>query len=184
MLIVLLLLFAITCQAATIYVAPNGNDANSCTREAPCLTPQRGADVTTQPGDHLELAAGDYSGSLRFTSSGTAQRPIVIRGALGTRPIIRGGISLRPSKPPPAGIIEYVHIIGLELTGHGGINMQNGHEILIQGNYIHHQPDQGISGNGYRLTIDSNVIEHCGPFNDPAAVNLYHGMYVGEKKLL
>jgi hypothetical protein len=174
-----LCLLAATSHAATYVVAPTGSDANPCTAAAPCLTPQRGADVTTQPGDHLELAAGTYSGSLRLTASGTAQRPIVVRGAAGTRPILRGGIALRPAQPP-AGIVAYVHLIGLELTGSGGISIQNGHEILIQGTYIHHQPDQGISGNGYRLTIDGNVIEHCGPFGgDPADANLYHGMYVG-----
>lgn len=72
-----------TKQPASVFIAPNGSDANPCTRVAPCLTFNRGYQVA-QPGEVVEVAAGSY-GYQRIvqdpTKAGSAR--VVFRPAAG-----------------------------------------------------------------------------------------------------
>jgi hypothetical protein len=43
----------------SFFLAPNGSDANPCTRVAPCLTVERGYRIAS-PGQVVEMAGGDY----------------------------------------------------------------------------------------------------------------------------
>ena len=182
--LILLLCWSALAWSTEYHVSPTGNDSAPGTAAQPLATPQRGVDLATQPGDTVLLHTGTYGGSVRLTTSGVPGQPITLRAAPGQHATLTGGIALRPSAPLPQGTIAWVTIHGLELTGSGGISMQNAFQVIITHNHIHHQPDQGISGNGYRVVIDGNHLEHCGPFDDPAAVNLYHGMYVGGTELV
>lgn len=67
----------------TLYVAPNGSDANDGTAPARAVkTVQRAADLA-RAGDLVSIAAGVYRESVRVPVSGTAAQPIVFRGAAG-----------------------------------------------------------------------------------------------------
>jgi parallel beta-helix repeat protein len=67
----------------TLYVAPNGSDANDGTAPARAVkTIQRAADLA-RAGDLVSIAAGVYRESVRVAASGTAAQPIVFRGAAG-----------------------------------------------------------------------------------------------------
>ena len=57
------LLLTASAEAATYYVATNGDDANLCTLSAPCRTINHGASLLT-PGDTLYVRAGTYAESL------------------------------------------------------------------------------------------------------------------------
>ncbi|HJT98424.1 MAG TPA: right-handed parallel beta-helix repeat-containing protein, partial [Rhodanobacteraceae bacterium] len=67
----------------TLYVAPNGSDANAGTNPSqPLKTIQHAADIS-QPGDLVSIAAGVYRENVQVSTSGTDDAPIVFRGSAG-----------------------------------------------------------------------------------------------------
>ncbi|MFW5867263.1 MAG: PKD domain-containing protein [Armatimonadota bacterium] len=65
-------------EHAVYYVAPDGDDADPGTREAPWRTPER-AGAMAEAGDTVVFMPGEYSGRLTPRNSGTAEAPIVFR---------------------------------------------------------------------------------------------------------
>ncbi len=61
---------------ATYYVAPDGDDANPCSHDAPCATFLRATDLTA-PGDTVRVASGTY-GPQVVTANGAATAPIMV----------------------------------------------------------------------------------------------------------
>lgn len=62
---------------ATLYVSPDGDDANhGRSADAPLRTVQRAADIV-RPGDVVYLRGGTYPIQVGFNVSGTAEQPIV-----------------------------------------------------------------------------------------------------------
>src|SRR5271168_3245776 len=79
----LLLIFsAAQAQAATWYIAPNGNDNAAGTSASPWLTPQRHT-ASYQPGDTIMVAAGTYNPANGWAlyASGTPTNPITLQCA-------------------------------------------------------------------------------------------------------
>jgi nitrous oxidase accessory protein NosD len=72
------------------YVATDGNDANPGTRELPWRTPGH-AVAQAQPGMHILLRGGTYPPFTIGAVDGTAEEPIVLAAAKGSRPTIEGG---------------------------------------------------------------------------------------------
>ncbi len=68
---------------ATYHVEKSGNDSNPCTVAAPCLTIARGAQISSLPGDVLQVGAGDYAEQVTLTRSGAVGSPITLRGHAG-----------------------------------------------------------------------------------------------------
>ncbi len=67
-------------DAATYYVATNGNDANNGTSTgSPWATIQK-ATTMVAPGDTVYIKAGTYSGNITLTTSGTSGSPITFEG--------------------------------------------------------------------------------------------------------
>ena len=78
---------------ASVFLSPNGNDANPCTAAAPCRNFDRGFRVA-QPGQHVELAAGSYgSQSVRADPAKTSADDVVIRPAAGAA-VNTGGLTV------------------------------------------------------------------------------------------
>ena len=104
-----LLTITAACTAADIWVAPNGNDANSGTAAAPMATVsaalrkarelRRLNDPSIQTGIHIILKGGEYPLSesifVRPEDSGTEASPTVIEAAPGERPILSGGLAVQ-----------------------------------------------------------------------------------------
>jgi hypothetical protein len=94
--------------AAEIWVAPNGNDANSGTKDSPKLTIaaalrqarelRRLNDASVAGGIHIILKDGEYRPDeplfIRPEDSGTATSPTVIENAAGASPVISGGVNI------------------------------------------------------------------------------------------
>ncbi len=85
---------AVRAQAAapprTLYVSPNGNDANPGTSPGrPFRHIQRCAEVMG-PGDTCDILSGTYRETVTPTRSGTAAAPIVYRAAPGARVTVDG----------------------------------------------------------------------------------------------
>ncbi|OQP59804.1 right-handed parallel beta-helix repeat-containing protein [Niastella populi] len=102
-------LFSITAQAADIYVAPNGSDANPGTKEKPMATVamalrkaremRRLNDPAVANGVHIIVENGVYALSeplfVRPEDSGTPTSPTIIEAAPGARPVLSGGLQVK-----------------------------------------------------------------------------------------
>ena len=99
-------------QAAEFFVAPNGNDANAGTRQAPFATVERARDAvralkakgSLPPGGVMvTLLAGSYPRGAAFeltaNDSGTATASIVYRAAPGATVVFSGGTRIPRFEP-------------------------------------------------------------------------------------
>jgi len=81
---------SVAVQAATLYVAPGGNDANPGTRTAPFRTIQHAANLA-QPGDVITVDAGVYRERISPPRGGTSDaKRIVYQAAPGEQVVITG----------------------------------------------------------------------------------------------
>ena len=96
--VVTALLLPITGQAATYYVAPTGNDANTCTQAKSASTPKKTIQTGVTclvGGDTLIVKAGTYiNQGIRNPPAGTASAYTVIKGdPSGPRPVLKPNAS-------------------------------------------------------------------------------------------
>jgi hypothetical protein len=163
-----------------LFVAPDGDDARPGTPGAPLRTIQKAADLA-RAGDTVIVRAGVYREHVFLRFSGDPGKPIVLRNAPGERPIIdgegRGRIELKSEhgwqKP-----IGWITVEGFEVrNGWDGIKFYNAHDIVLKGNDLHDNVNQGILGNGCRVRIEGNVIARNGLKPDNERSNLEHGIY-------
>jgi len=114
----------ITC---THHVAPNGDDANPGTAEAPWRKLQYAAD-TAQPGNTVCLHAGTYADpeEVKFSRSGEANAPIIYASAPGEKVTIQGSLYLTQG-------VSYINVIGFLVTGFRiwGITLQGGNQHIV-----------------------------------------------------
>jgi len=167
-------------HARTLHVAGDGDDANSGTPELPLRTLQRAAEVA-RAGDTVLVRGGVYRGHVFLRFSGEPEKPVVFRNAPGEKPIVdgegKGRIELQSEhgwrKP-----IGWIVVEGFEVrNGWDGIKFYNAHHIVLKGNFIHDNLNQGILGNGHHICIESNIIAHNGFKSDNEKSNLEHGIY-------
>ena len=102
------LLFATAASAADIYVAPNGSDLNTGSKEQPLATLQaalrkarnlrRMNDESIKGGIHIILRGGVYTVLetviLRPEDSGTSDSPTFIEAAPNEQPVLSGGVAI------------------------------------------------------------------------------------------
>jgi hypothetical protein len=166
--------------ADTLHVAPDGDDAGSGAQESPFRTIQKAAEVA-RAGDTVLVRAGVYRGRVMLRSSGEPERPIVFKAASRERPVVdgegRGRIELQSAegwrKP-----IGWITVEGFEVrNGWDGIKFYNAHHIVLKGNHIHDNANQGILGNGHHVRIEGNIIARNGLKPDNERSNLEHGIY-------
>jgi hypothetical protein len=144
----------------TRYVAPDGDDANPGTAEAPWATPGY-ASRQLQPGDTLILRAGRYvltryDEDIVTPPSGRADAWITLRGEEGARPVLAMGQNLYVAIDLAGA--QYVRIENVEIThdaqasgaaayARDGINALGApaRHIVLRGLYIHHLDEFGIN---------------------------------------
>jgi hypothetical protein len=178
--VVVVVVLAATAHAGTFHVAPDGDDGNTGARESPWRTIQKAAEVA-RAGDTVLVRAGVYRGHVMLRSSGEPGKPIVFKNFPGERPVVdgegRGRIELQSHEGwrKPMG---WVTVEGFEVrNGWDGIKFYNAHHIVLKGNYIHDNSNQGILGNGHHVRIEGNTIARNGFKPDNEKSNKEHGIY-------
>lgn len=178
---------AIPAQAATYYVATNGNNGNSGTSSSPWRTVAYAVSKMVA-GDTTYVRGGTYTESgIRFGRSGTQSAPIKLLNVSGQFPIINCSSKTATTansllfqnssgyKYP----IGWITLEGFEIRNcYDGIKFYNLHDSVIRRNWIHHNNAQGILGNGTRILLDRNRINHNGPFSTNPSSTLEHGVYM------
>lgn len=180
---------AIPAHTATYYVDTTGSNSNPGTEKKPWRTVAYAVDNMVA-GDTTYVRTGTYNeGLIRFKNSGTQTAPIRLLNYPGESPVIdfvdksqyhRVLLQHRSGYQNPIG---WIMIEGFEIRdGSDGIKFHNSHDITIRGNWIHdNTPGQGILGNGTRILIDRNRINHNGNFAGCAITqsecNKDHGIY-------
>ncbi len=142
------------------YVAPEGDDANSGSRDQPWATPGY-ASRQLAPGDTLVILGGrytlsEYDADIITPPSGTAQAWITIRGEEGNRPVLAGRGNLATAVDLSGA--QYVRIENLEITHDDtaqgeaawfreGVEMLGAPaaHIVLQDLYIHHVDEFGMN---------------------------------------
>jgi hypothetical protein len=167
-------------HAGTFHVAPDGQDANPGTPESPLRSMQKAAEVA-RAGDTVLVRGGVYRGHVFLRFSGEPDKPIVFRNAPGERPVVDGEGNGRIELQSELGWrnpIGWIVVEGFEVRhGWDGIKFYNAHHIVLKGNFIHDNLNQGILGNGHHVRIEGNVIAHNGFKSDNERSNKEHGIY-------
>ncbi|WP_426514067.1 right-handed parallel beta-helix repeat-containing protein [Dactylosporangium sp. McL0621] len=159
--------------AATLYVAPNGSDANAGTLAAPLATIQKAVGLVTAGGT-IAMRGGTYAltTNVQITRSGTASAPITLTAYNGEKVTVDGEAlgytpgavgSTIPSGQRGAIHMEasYWRIAGLEIV-HGpyavycnNCNNNTFERLSTHDNYETGFQLQGTSANNQILNLDS-----------------------------
>ena len=167
-----------TTQATTYYVAPDGDNANSGTRDNPWATPGYGS-RQLQPGDTLIILEGryalsEYDDDIVTPPSGTAGAWITIRGEKGHRPVLAGRDNLAMAINLSGA--SYIRLENLEIThddqaSGAGVYFRDGilivdqpaSHIVLKDLYIHHIDEFGLNFQDVDdLQVINCRIEYCG----------------------
>jgi len=143
--------------SCTRHVAPNGNDSNAGTAQAPWRTLKHAVDLA-QPGDTVCVHTGTYAeGQINFSRSGTAAVPITFTAAPGEAVTIQGSLELSRGA-------SYINLLGFAVSGYRiwGVT-------LIGDNHYVRLSRLNVSGGeaGVRLTEgESDQPPASGPVSD------------------
>jgi hypothetical protein len=167
-------------HGATYHVTVTGSDSAPGNKDAPFATIQKATEVA-RAGDAILVGGGLYKGHVMLTRSGEPDKPIVLKAAPGENPVLdgegRGRIELK-SEHGWRKAIGWITVEGIEVkNGWDGIKFYNAHNIVLRGNYLHDNLNQGILGNGHHVRIEGNTIAHNGFKDDNERSNLEHGIY-------
>jgi hypothetical protein len=169
-------------SAKNYYVTPTGSDNSLGTVGTPFRTIQKAVNIA-QAGDTILVRGGAYKEYVIMRRSGVQGKPITLKNYPGEAPILDGALQFMSSSGAkyPIGwiVVEGFEIIngtaGLTTT----VRLDNAHDVIIRGNKIRDAQSQGIQGNGYKITIDRNIISHAGSAEtDPSKFPYHHGMYL------
>jgi len=190
LLLMLLMLLAVLPPAfavggRTLYVAPDGDDADPGTRRAPLRTLAAAARAAVHAGSGTTVlvAPGVYAESVKTTASGRAGARVryVSRVKWGARVIGDGTEAVWTNHG------QHVEIAGFDLSGSGRIGILNyGSWVSMRDNHVHDiAVSGGCTGDGgggivnanYKAShgdIVGNVVHDVGV---PGACNGVHGIY-------
>jgi hypothetical protein len=150
-------------QATRTWVSGVGDDANPCSRTAPCKT-FAGAISKTAPAGEINVLDPGGFGGVTITKSITISAQGVEAGVL---------VSGTPGITVAAGPSDTVVIEGLDIqglgTGTNGINVVSGLQVYVRNTKIHHFTQNGInmasSTNGAKLFVSNSFIIQNGTLN-------------------
>jgi hypothetical protein len=150
-------------QATRTWVSGVGDDANPCSRTAPCKT-FAGAISKTAPAGEINVLDPGGFGGVTITKSITIS-------AIG----VEGGVlvSGTPGITVAAGPSDIVVLEGLDIeglgTGTNGINVVSGLQVYVKNTKIHHFAQNGInmasSTSGAKLIVLDSFIFQNGTLN-------------------
>jgi len=162
----------------TYYVAPDGDNANPGTQDAPWATPGYGS-RQLQAGDTLIILGGryvlrQYDDDIITPPSGSAGAWITIKGEEGNRPLLAGRDNLLTAIDLSGA--NYVRVENLEIThdaqaGGTGVYFRDGIQILgqpashivLRDLYVHHLDEFGLNVQDVDdLQVLNCRFEYCG----------------------
>jgi parallel beta-helix repeat protein len=185
LLLLFMLVFASTAEAASYYVAKQGADANTCTQaqsvSTPKLTISSGASCL-KPGDTLFVNAGLYAEQLsNVIPSGTSwTSPVTVAAFFGDevtiQPATGASSVIAFSGPNQAYIVIDGMIVDCVNASTNCVSIQQGaHHIKIKNSEVKNSPGSGVlggvnseftnlkvhhhKGRGFHLNQPNNVIE-------------------------
>lgn len=172
-------------HAATYYVATTGNNSNPGTEEKPFLTIAFAID-TMVAGDTTYVRGGTYNeGLIHFKKTGTRSAQIKLLNYPDEAPTIhcidptalhRINFANGADYRLPIG---WITVEGFEIRNcYAGFRYFNVHDSTFRRNWIHDNTTQGILGNGTRIVIDRNIINHNGAFVKKPSSTQTHGLYL------
>lgn len=132
---------------ATYYVAPDGDNANPGTAEAPWATPEHAGEMATA-GDTVTFRPGQYSGRLVPRNSGTAEAPIVFRAEQRRTAVLIGHEEAVRSTSEDGFV---------SLAGGGRIEIEGLSHITLRGFEVIDTAEAGGEG-GWARIVDSSHI--------------------------
>jgi len=141
-----------------------------------------------QAGDLVEIDPGTYA-PVRFTRSGAADAPIIIRGVGATRPVIQGISADSFGATVHFEDVHHYLLENVEVNGGGGTRETSNHQVCVRlmGNvlvlrnvWVHGCPRHGILGTdeyGGTVVLDRVEVSQAGaPAN--ASENTKHAVYI------
>ena len=154
-------------NAATYYVATNGNDNNPGTEAEPWLTITKAAN-TLVAGDTVYIKAGSYAEIVRPQNSGTEGNYITYSAYPGDTAIV--DLDTVRTTFWDAGFLisgkSYIKVIGMQVknvekSGFGLLANQGCDHIIFQDNYTYNTYNSGIAIWDYShdIVIDGNEVE-------------------------
>lgn len=142
---------------ATLYVAPNGNDANSGRSSSAPLRTITQAAALVRPGDVVYMRGGTYPINVHFKTSGTAAQPIVWASYPGETAVLDGSDRARGSSQDRVWVdaVSFNHFVNFEVRNspQQGIFVRDSNDNLFHGIVTHGNNGSGIqnySGNRNR----------------------------------
>jgi parallel beta-helix repeat protein len=154
-------LLAGTANAATWYVAPSGNDANTGSLASPFQTITKAASRTAA-GDIVEVRGGVYNEVVKIASKGTSSARIVFRAYSGEAAVIDGTGSAPDTNLVQFNGAEFVDFKGFEVRNATrlGICGYPAKSVRVLGNKIHDSYRNGIyfGSASSDITIDGNEV--------------------------
>jgi MYXO-CTERM domain-containing protein len=144
------------------------------------------AAVTLQPGDVVLVDSGTYTDACQITQSGSAQAPLVMKGATGARPVFDAtGLDLSGSGSVPRAIFQFTgashwRVSHLELKNASGDGANGAafratagsDDVVVFDDSIHDNQDGLMSDGAGTFTITGNDIFHNGA-GDGESHNMY-----------
>jgi hypothetical protein len=140
-----------------------------------------------QPGDIVEVDPGTYTDACQLTASGTAAKPITLRGVPGPRPLFDAtGLDLSGAGSVPRAIFQFTggshwRVQHLELTGATNASANGAAfrltagalDVVIDDVSVHDCQDGFMSDGPATLTVTSSDVFHNG-----AGDGFSHNFYV------
>ena len=156
-----------TANAASLYVATTGNDANPGTQAAPFRTIDK-ASWVAKPGDVVNVRGGVYNTIVYIASKGTAAARITFQSFPGEKAIIDGTNTPANKVLVSLGGTEYVDFKGFEVRNapYIGISAWGTKHTRVLDNLVHHAVRNGIYagysayGTSSDVTIEGNTVHN------------------------
>ena len=161
----LVLAIAAAAQAATYYVATNGDDNNPGTEAQPWATITKAAN-TLVAGDTVYVKEGTYAEIVRPVNSGTEGNYITYMAYPG-HTVINDLDGIRTNFWD-AGFVttakSYIKVSGFQIKnstgGFGLLAQENSHHIIFENNYTYNSYNSGIGAwDSNDIIIDNNEVE-------------------------
>ena len=146
-------------QASRTWVSGVGDDANPCSRTAPCKT-FAGAISKTAAGGEIDCLDPGGFGAVTITKAMTLN----CEGTLGS--VLVSGTNGIVVQAGPSDIVRFIDIkiVGLN-TGINGINYLSGKQVVLDGVKIYDFPTSCINvsnGTGLHLVVNNTTMNNCG----------------------